>query len=152
MYFVHKMSSAAHTWGAIWNSRVTILNFVTTQLKRSIAGAAHFMDRQKKRRIGNVFWCYERLRHGTIWVFIREILFLNMRRGGLIEQYHKPTEVRPLSIRLSVFTYVLVLVGREVEQGDRGEGARENKGQERDLSERESGKRNLKKKTLVFCL
>ena len=39
-----------------------------------------------------------------------------------------------------------------MEQGDRGEGARENRGQERDLSERESGKRNFKKKTLVFCL
>ena len=33
-----------------------------------------------------------------------------------------------------------------MEQGDRGEGARENRGQERNLSERESGKRNLKKK------
>ena len=29
-----------------------------------------------------------------------------------------------------------------MEQGDRGEGARENRGQERDLSERESEKRN----------
>ena len=34
-----------------------------------------------------------------------------------------------------------------MELGDRGEGARENRGQERDLSERESGKRNLKKNT-----
>ena len=30
-----------------------------------------------------------------------------------------------------------------MEQGDRGEGARENRGQERDLSEKESGKRNF---------
>ena len=37
-----------------------------------------------------------------------------------------------------------------MEQGDRGEGARENRGQERDLSERESGKRNLKKKHSFF--
>ena len=32
-----------------------------------------------------------------------------------------------------------------MELGDRGEGARENRGQERDLSERESGKRKEKK-------
>ena len=40
-----------------------------------------------------------------------------------------------------------------MEQGDMGEGARENRGQERDVSERGSEKRNLKKKKpLVFCL
>ena len=37
-----------------------------------------------------------------------------------------------------------------MEQGDRGEGARENRGQERDLSERGSEKRNLKKKKHSF--
>ena len=40
--------------------------------------------------------------------------------------------------------------GKQVEQGDRGERARENRGQERDLSERGSEKRNLKKKKHSF--
>ena len=50
-----------------------------------------------------------------------------MRKGGLLELCHKPTEVRPLSIRLSVFTLVLALVegrhtARQVEQGGQGGG------------------------------
>ena len=66
-----------------------------------------------------------------------------MRKGGLLELCHKPTEVRPLSIRLSFFTLVLALVeGDRWNKGDRGEGTRENRGWERDLSERESGSRN----------
>ena len=66
-----------------------------------------------------------------------------MCKGGLLELCHKPTEVRPLSIRLSVFTLVLALVeGDRWNKGDRGEGTRENRGWERDLSERESGSRN----------
>ena len=58
-----------------------------------------------------------------------------MRKGGLLELCHKPTE--------SVFTLVLALVeGDRWNKGDRGEGTRENRGWERDLSERESGSRN----------
>ena len=37
-----------------------------------------------------------------------------------------------------------------MEQGGQGEGARESRGRERDLSERESGNSNEKKHTLFF--
>ena len=45
-----------------------------------------------------------------------------------------------------------IIGGRQVEQGGQGEGARESRGWERDLSERESGNKNEKKNILVFCL
>ena len=42
--------------------------------------------------------------------------------------------------------------GDKWNRGDRGEGARESRGQERDLFEGGKREQKLKKNTLVFCL
>ena len=43
--FVHRMSSAVHTWAAISNPCLPITNYVIAQLKRSTARTAHFIKK-----------------------------------------------------------------------------------------------------------
>ena len=84
---------------------------------------------------------------------------LSFRKGNFISEHvqRRPHRTVPQANWGKTFIYNVVsfylgfgLSGETGGTGDRGEGARENRGQERDLSERESGKRNLKKKHSFF--